>query len=260
MLLGPEDPPPIEIVPGAAGAELLFVCDHAARRVPRALADLGLAPPEFDRHIAWDVGAADVARRLASRFAAPLVLSGYSRLVADCNRLPADPGFAPAVADGTPVPGNRDLTPAGREFRARALHAPYHAAIADALASMRAAGVVPAVISVHSCTPVFAGRARPWHVGVLWNRDGRIPSPLIAALAARGEFCVGDNQPYDARDGHGFTMPEHCERAGFPHALLEIRQDLIDTGEGAARWASILESALRPILADPALRRIEVAR
>ena len=157
------------------------------------------------------------------------------------------------------MPANRGLPEAARAARAAALHAPYHAAIAAELAALRARGKVPAVVSVHSCTPVFAGVARPWHAGVLWSGDRRLAGRLIDALAARGDLCVGDNQPYDARDGHGFTMGEHCERAGLPHALLEIRQDLIDTREGAARWAAILESTLRPILADPALRRIEVA-
>jgi predicted N-formylglutamate amidohydrolase len=254
-LLGPDDPPPVERVAGAPGADAVFVCDHAGRRVPRALGDLGLPRPEFDRHIAWDIGAADVARRLAAVFAAPLLLSTYSRLVADCNRPPGAPGFAPETADGTPVPANRGLSAAARARRASELHAPYHAAIAAELAAMRARGFVPAVVSVHSFTPVFAGAARPWHVGVLWNGERSVPARLIAALAARGDLCVGDNRPYDARDGHGFTMAEHCERARLPHALLEIRQDLIDTPAGAARWATILAAALGPILADPALRR-----
>jgi predicted N-formylglutamate amidohydrolase len=258
-LLGPEDPPPVERLGGTPAADTLLVCDHAGRRVPAGLGDLGLAVTEFDRHIAWDIGAADVARRLAAALAAPLVLSVYSRLVGDCNRRPADPGFAPETSDGTAVPANRGLSAAQRVARAAALHAPYHAAVAAELAAMRGRGAIPAVVSMHSCTPVFKGVARPWHVGVLWSGDRRLAGRLIDALAARGDLCVGDNQPYDARDGHGFTMGEHCERAGLPHALLEIRQDLIDTREGAARWATILEAALRPILADSALRRIEVA-
>jgi len=258
-LLSPDDPPPVERVAGAPGGDVLVVCDHAGRRVPRSLGDLGLAVTEFDRHIAWDIGAADVARRLAASLAAPLVLSRYSRLVADCNRRTDDPDFAPEIADGTIVAANRGLDRAAREARASALHAPYHAAIAAELDAMRARGAVPAVISVHSCTPVFAALARPWHIGVLWNRDQRIARRLIAALVARGDLVVGDNEPYDARDGHGYTMTAHCERVGLPHALLEIRQDLIDTREGASRWATILEGGLRPILADPALRRIATA-
>jgi predicted N-formylglutamate amidohydrolase len=113
---------------------------------------------------------------------------------------------------------------------------------------------MPIVVSVHSCTPVFEGFERPWHIGVLWNTDGRLAQPLIAQLAKADGVLVGDNQPYSARDGHGYTMPHHCEATGLPHALLEIRQDLIDTHKGAERWAGVVARALAPLLNDSALK------
>ncbi len=191
---------------------------------------------------------------LAGAFDAKLVLSGYSRLVIDCNRDPRKPSAIPEDSDGTPVPGNRGLAAAGRAARIEALFMPYHAAIADALAAFRKDGIAPIVVSVHSCTPVFEGFERPWHVGVLWNTDGRLAQPLMANLAKENGVLVGDNQPYSARDGHGYTMPTHCEAAGLPHALLEIRQDLIDTHKGAELWAGVVARALAPLLNDAALR------
>ena len=116
--------------------------------------------------------------------------------------------------------------------------------------------MVPAVVSVHSFTPVFKGFERPWHVGILWNRDDRLARPLMQRLAALG-LTVGDNQPYSGKDRHGHTMPRHVEDAGIPHALIEIRQDLIDTRHGAEEWADRLYNVLAAIFADPALRQLK---
>jgi predicted N-formylglutamate amidohydrolase len=254
-LLSGDDPPPVEIFNAGAAAATLIVCDHAARQVPRALGTLGLDADAFDRHIAWDIGAAEVARRLAIRLDAPLVMSAYSRLVIDMNRRPDDPSAIPQESDGTPIPGNRDLSAAARAARHAQIFDPYHTAIADRLAAFRAGGVVPIVISVHSFTPVFRGVARPWHIGVLWNRDDRLPRPLMARLAALSGVVVGDNEPYSGQDGHGYTMPRHVEGAGIAHALLEIRQNLIDTRHGAEDWSEKLYGALAPLMADPSLRQ-----
>ena len=161
------------------------------------------------------------------------------------------------MSDETPVPANAGLSPQERASRIAALHVPYHAVVDDVLSRLRGDGRVPMVISVHTCTPVFKGFERPWQIGVLWNRDPRIAAPLIRALEARGDVCVGDNQPYSGRDAQGYTVKHHAERHGLPAVALEIRQDLVDTHHGAAHWAGIVAEALRPILADPQLRKIE---
>jgi predicted N-formylglutamate amidohydrolase len=257
-LLAADEPPALRLIAAQTHTNLVLLCDHASRAVPRALGDLGVARAEWDRHIAWDIGALGVAEILAQRFGCALVHSNYSRLVLDCNRRLDDPGLCPTVSDGTRVPGNEDLDAAARNMRVDALHLPYHAAIRDVLAGIRKCGAVPIVVSMHSCTPVFKGFVRPWHIGVLWRSDPRLPVPLMTRLRGLGGIEVGDNQPYDARDGHGFTMREHCEQAGYPHALIEIRQDLIDTHSGIAKWADLFGQALAPLLASDELRRIEV--
>jgi predicted N-formylglutamate amidohydrolase len=260
-LLAPDEPAPgevfnAELLDRPGQAPTLFICDHAGRRVPKALGHLGLEATAFERHIAWDIGAADAARHLARTFGAPLILATYSRLVLDPNRYLDDPSLIPEVSDGTPVPANAGLGVEDRAARIDALHAPYHATIEDAMRRLRRDGGVPAVISVHTCTPVFKGFARPWQIGVLWNRDPRIADPLIKALAARGDVVVGDNQPYSGKDGQGYSVKQHAERHGFPAVALEIRQDLVDTHHGAAHWAGIVAEALAPILADPKLRAV----
>ncbi len=249
--------PAVEVVNAEGRAAFLLVCDHASRRVPQALDNLGLDDALMRRHIAWDIGAAEVARGLAQRFDAPLRATGYSRLVIDCNRALDDPSSIPEVSDGVAVPGNRGLGPAEVERRREALFRPYHRAIAAALARFRERGQVPGLVSIHSFTPVFDGVERPWHVGILWDQDPRVAVPLIEALGRQAGLVVGDNQPYSAREPRGYTVTAHAQSQGYPHVAIEIRQDLIDTHHGAAEWTARLAQALAPILADPAIYRLE---
>jgi predicted N-formylglutamate amidohydrolase len=254
-LIGSGEPSAVEIFHGEGRAPVLITCDHASRAVPRALEGLGLDPELLAQHIGWDIGAAEVTRRLAVLLDAPAVLAGYSRLVVDCNRDPGDLTSMPEMSDGVTVPGNRGLSAAARAHRLAALFTPYHAAIEAALNAYAGRGVAPAVLSIHSFTPTMNGIARPWQVGILWDEDGRIAAPLIAGLRADPSLAVGDNEPYSAREPVGYTMRHHAVRRGLPHVAVELRQDLIAESPGAAAWAARLAGALRPILADRSLYR-----
>jgi predicted N-formylglutamate amidohydrolase len=249
-LLQPGDPAPVRVVNPEGRAPLLLVCDHASDAIPRWLGDLGVAPRDRQTHIAYDIGAAAVAEGLAAALDAPLVMAGFSRLVIDCNRALDAPTSIPPVSDAIAIPGNWDLAPAARAARAAQLFAPYHAAIEERLDALGGRGPTPCFLAVHSCTPVLAGFRRPWHFGVLWNRDGRLAEPLIANLARDSTISVGDNQPYSGRDGHGYTLPTHAEPRGLPHATVEIRQDLIGAAAGIARWTRRLHDALATVVAE----------
>lgn len=254
-LLGPNDPAPFLLLNPEGRAELLLICDHAGQAVPASLGRLGLDEAVLARHIGWDIGAGAVTQRLAERLGAPAVLSSYSRLVIDCNRALDDPTSIPTISDGQVVPGNQELSAADKQARAEACFWPYHRALEAQLERAAGLGIVPAVISIHSFTPQMRGFDRPWHVGILWDRDPRMPVPLIAALSERVGLVVGDNQPYSARDPEGFTLRHHAVPRGLPHVLIELRQDEIATEAGADRFADHLEAALAPILADPLLYR-----
>ncbi|HYM03119.1 MAG TPA: N-formylglutamate amidohydrolase [Stellaceae bacterium] len=256
-LLCAGDPPPVEICHGAGQAPVILTCDHASCAIPRALGGLGLPPGAVREHIGWDIGAAAVTRRLAVALDARAVLSGYSRLVVDCNRDIEDSSSIPEISDGVAVPGNQGLLPEARVSRIDTFFAPYHTAIAVRLDAMLSSGVVPALISIHSFTPVMNGFERPWHIGVLWDRDPRLPVPLLAALRAELGDAVGDNQPYSAREPAGYTVRHHAVTRGLPHVALELRQDLIATDEGAASWAQRLVGVLRPLLSRPDIYRVE---
>ena len=256
-LLRPGDPPPFEIVNADGAARMVLIADHAGRSIPQALGTLGLEPAELARHIAWDIGIADVTRRLAKRLDAPAALAGYSRLVIDCNRKLGNPTSIAQESDGVAVPGNRGLTPAQRAQRVAALFTPYHEAVAGVIEGRRRAGLVPALVSMHSFTPVMNGFERPWHIGILWSRDPRLPLPLIKRLAAEPGLCVGDNEPYSGRAEQGYSIYVHGQDLGIPHVLIEVRQDLIDTHHGAEAWAQRIGNALADVLADDGLYRLE---
>ncbi len=248
-LIGAGEPPAFNWLNAGGTAPVLLVCDHASRRIPQTLGNLGLSDSELSRHIGWDIGAAEVTACLAKAFDAPAVLTGYSRLVIDCNRRIEDASSIPEISDGTKVPGNEALPSSARQQRIDTFYHPYHAAIDESLKNFIDREQVPAFISVHSCTPVMGGRHRPWHIGVLSNRDLRLAAPLIESLAADAELVVGDNEPYSGKSEAGYTIQAHAEKRGIPHVMLEIRQDLIGDSAGAQHWAHVIEKALRQVLA-----------
>ena len=253
-LLGARDPPPVEIVNPRAPPRWCSSVTHASNRVPAALGTLGLPPEALGRHIGWDIGAGAIARRLAAHFDAPAVLSGYSRLVIDCNRAFGDEQSIPAVSDGTEVPGNRDVTTRDAAARMESLLPAIPRGLRRDARPVEACGRTPPVLIMHSFTPALAGgEPRPWHVGILWNRDGRIALPLLRLLRARGDLCVGDNQPYNGASPRGYTMPAHAARHGRAGVQIEVRQDLLADEAGIERWTGILSEALAEVFEDPSL-------
>ena len=231
-----------------ADGDLLFFCDHASNAIPPELGDLGLGASDLSRHIAYDIGAAALTRALADRFGAPAILARWSRLLVDLNRGADDPTVVMKLSDGRIVPGNRHLDRAGIADRIARYHAPYHTALAGRVAAMRAQARVPVLVSMHSFTPVWRGAKRPWEIGVLWDRDGRLAKPLMARLAARG-IPAGDNEPYSGALEND-SLYRHGTMNGLPHVLIEIRQDLIGSPEGVALWAQRLSGILRDALED----------
>ena len=241
---------PFTLIEGDPGCGLLLVCDHAENRLPPEYGGLGLPATEFARHIAYDPGAAAVTKLLAIRLGAPAVLSTFSRLLIDANRGEDDPTLIMRLSDGAVVPGNAAVDGAEWARRIGQFHAPYHAAIDAALQRANATGRVPAIVSMHSFTPVWRGRQRPWHAGILWDKDPRLAVPLIDALRADPALVVGDNEPY-AGALFNDTMHRHGTVRGLAHALVEIRQDLIGDEPGAMVWAERLAAILAGLNRDP---------
>ena len=246
-LLAPDEPGPYELRGGSADRRLLLVCDHAGRRIPRSLASLGLPPEATWRHIAWDIGAAELTVALAHRLHATALLATYSRLVVDCNRDVDDPTACSEAGDGHRIRGNEALRPQERSVRIQDIHIPYHDRLAS-LVDERVALGPTALISVHSFTPVYHGQARPWVAGVLWDQDERMAAPLLRGLRDLKIGLIGDNEPYSGRWPAAYTLHRHGAAREVPHVSIEIRQDNLLTPVGIGAWAEALASTLEPIL------------
>lgn len=257
MLQAGKDPPAVEVFNANATTPVLLICDHASRRLPASFGDCGLSEADRARHIAWDIGAADVTRCIAQRLDATAVFSGYSRLLVDCNRHMQDPTLMPKVSDGTEVSFNAAISERDRQGRIEAFYRPYHDAIADQLTRLSAHAPAPVVLSIHSCTPRMNGHFRPWHIGVCWERDRRIAGPVLATLERRRDIVVGDNVPYALESWEDYSIPWHAMRRGWPHLQVEFRQDLVENPSGAERYAGILLEALRGVLGNSALYRAD---
>jgi predicted N-formylglutamate amidohydrolase len=240
-----EDEQPAVVVENLDGRSPFFLaCDHAGRRMPRSLGTLGLPQAELDRHIAWDIGAASVARRLTKMLDAVLVMQPYSRLVIDCNRALDVPTSIVKISELTVVPGNQNVSKAGAAARVDAIFRPYHNRITAELDRREAEGRPTLLVSIHSFTPVFRGESRCVQAAVLYNRDPRFARLMHELLLAEGDLVVGDNDPYVLSDLTDYTIPFHGERRGLPHVELEIRQDLIAGEAGQAAWAERLARLL----------------
>jgi predicted N-formylglutamate amidohydrolase len=247
LLLTDADVPPVHEYNVAGKSPFFFTCDHYGRLVPRALGDLGLAASELVRHIAWDIGIAGVAEMLADALDAQLIAQRYSRLVIDCNRPPGVASSIPAISDATTIPGNEGLSSDAADARRREVFDPYHRRIGEIIEARMHRAQPTVLVSLHSFTPVYAGFARPWHIGTLYNRDHTLPPLLLQGLRAEGDLVVGDNEPYAVSDTTDYTIPVHGEMRGLINSGIEIRQDLIGDQSGQRQWAERLARILGEI-------------
>lgn len=253
-----EDFKSFEILPGEHDRGMVILGDHAMNRLPVRYGRLGLPESAFGRHIAYDIGIEGLARTLCAKLRVPAVLGGFSRLLIDPNRGEDDPTLIMKISDGAVIPGNHPISPEEWNDRIAQFHRPYHDAVSETIGKVaNATGKAPLVLSLHSYTPAWKGVARPWHAAVLWDSDHRAVAPLLDMLRRDPDLVVGDNEPYDGAL-KGDTMYRHCMVTGIPHALLEVRQDLIGTETGIAQWAERLAPIFETMNADPALHEYDV--
>jgi predicted N-formylglutamate amidohydrolase len=247
-------PEPAEVINEAGSSDVVLLCEHASRHMPAEYGGLGLGEADLVRHIAWDVGAADVTRGLSAALDAPAFLGTYSRLLVDLNRPLDAPTAMPTRSEATDIPGNAALGEGERERRRLLIHAPFHDRVADHLDRRARAGRPTALVTIHSFTPVFLGVARPWHAGILYDRSKAFARAVIDGLAADPALVVAANQPYTVDRASDYAIPVHGTDRDIPAILVEIRSDGIDTPSGVARWIDRLAGIL-PGAARRALRR-----
>jgi predicted N-formylglutamate amidohydrolase len=244
-LIAADEPPAFTATRRHGRSSFVIVVDHASARIPRRLESLGLAASQLQRHIAWDIGALAVARKVAERLDAPLVAQNYSRLVIDCNRDPRVATSIPTVSELTEIPGNLGLTEVQKRARRQAIFEPYHEHIRTLLDERAAAGRPTILVAQHSMTDVFKAVRREMHAAVLYNRDRRFAALVLERLRREPGLVIGDNQPYFVSDETDYTIPHHGEARGLPHVEIEIRQDLLLDEAGQEQWAALITRVLQ---------------
>lgn len=251
-VLRSDEPAPFSVYNAGGRSPFFLSGDHAGNLVPSSLNNLGLPSEELDRHIGVDIGIEPLGRMLADKLDAPFFFQPYSRLVIDCNRPPDQADAIPVMSDGTRIPGNAKLDPEARAARIREIFDVYHEKFSGLFDERDNAGKRTVLVALHSFTPLHGDfpAPRPWHIGVLWNRDGRLASPLIEKLASETELVIGDNEPYRVSDELDYAIPVHGEARGTLSIELEVRQDLISDEAGVAEWATRLARALPAALSD----------
>lgn len=249
-LLSEGELPAVTVVKPEGASDFVLVCDHASNMIPRSLDHLGLSENELASHIAWDIGAAGVARQLAERLDAVLVLQNYSRLVIDCNRpLHADDSIA-TTSEWTTISANENLPADAIDSRFTSIFEPYHEQLKQVLNERKGERRTSLLIALHSFTPTFRGSARPWEISIMYHRDARLAKALLKLLARDKRLVVGDNEPYSVSDDSDYTIPVHGEARHIPHVGIEIRQDLIADEVSQAMWAGRLSSLLQQAAKD----------
>lgn len=240
-LLQDDEESPFLAVNEQGRSPFVLICEHASRVLPKKLGTLGLPEAELHRHIAWDIGAENVARMLSRLIDAPLMLQRYSRLAYDCNRPPESPDSIPEISEVTVIPGNKKLTAEDRLARAREIYRPFHDGVSLALDKRAAAGMKSIVVSIHSFTPVYKGKERSVELGILHDRDTTLSSRLIKGFP---NVDARLNEPYGPKDGVLHTLNMHGFARGLQHAMIEIRNDLVSTERGQDEWAQRLSLPL----------------
>jgi predicted N-formylglutamate amidohydrolase len=237
----------VQIVNPAGCSPYLLLCEHASSFIPAEYGDLGLPADERLRHIAWDIGAREVALSVAEHLDAPLVLGEISRMVIDLNRPLHSNSSIPVSSEVTEIPGNIALSPQERQERQRRWFHPFHDLVRARLDRRVAAGQRTLLVGIHSFTPVFKGEKRPWPAGILFGQAHAYGRAFIHALSASSGCEVAENYPYQIEVDEDYAVPVHGDARGIPACLVEIRQDLIADSAGARQWAAFLAHAARVV-------------
>ena len=237
-------PAAVEVLNEHGHSDIVLLCEHASNHMPAEYGQLGLDAGHLRRHIAWDIGAAEVTRLLSARLDAPAFLSGYSRLLIDLNRPLDTQGSIPLLSEDTDIPGNAGLDAKERTRRAEIMFTPFHDRVAAHLDHRQKNGHPTRIVTIHSFTPVFLGIARPWHAGVLHDRATDLAEAILSGLRANAALNVAANVPYVISRDADYAVPVHGDDRGIPAVLIEIRQDLLSNRSGIEEWADRLAAAI----------------
>lgn len=235
----------VDLINENSQTPLILICEHASAFIPDHLNNLGLDADALSSHVAWDIGALDLAKNLANTLDAPLVAAGVSRLVYDCNRPPEAIDAMPLKSEIYDIHGNQNITAEDRNWRINSLYHPFHDAIAKQIQQTLDQGIVPLIVTIHSFTPIYHGNPRRVEIGILHDRDTRLAD---AMLAENYPYVVERNEPYSPTDGVTHTLQKHAIAQGLPNVMLEIRNDLLSAPQELNKMSETLGEVLQEII------------
>ena len=238
---------PATLLNGNGKFPALIVCEHASNHVPDEYDNLGLSQDELQSHIAWDIGAAEVALHLSALLDAPYVRGEVSRLVYDCNRPPNAPDAMPEKSEVFVIPGNQNLSTDDKQTRLERVYEPFKHCIEQTLAGF---SEQPALITIHSFTPVYNGDVRAVELGILHDEDTTLADAVLAEASNSCEYVVQRNKPYGPEDGTMHSLKLHGNANHLPNVMIEIRNDLISTSEQCKAMAQTLLGIIQPALSS----------
>ncbi len=233
----------VEVINPKGNGRFVLVCEHASKFIPDKFDNLGLSVKARESHVAWDPGAFDVAVGLSKILDAPLVTSGISRLIYDCNRPPTAKSSIPERSETFNIKGNTNLNKDEVSERAEKYYFPFRNALSECLGSHSRRVKSSILVTIHTFTPVFHGRERKVDLGIVHDSDNRMADGMLNALAA-SSMNIERNQPYGPRDGVTHTLKEHGNRRGIASVMIEIKNDLVVTLEDQLEISQVLASAL----------------
>ena len=218
--------------------QILIIADHASNYVPKDNNKLGLPDSFLDQHIAFDIGVKELSLDLSNRLKCRVIQGKYSRLLIDLNRDIEDPTVIPEIVDRKIIPGNIGLSKSEIRSRVKKIYNTYHQEIEQTIKNKK----VKVILSLHSFNPIFKNKKRLLKFGILSNEDKNLSRIIIDQLRLQ-KLNVGDNEPYKG-DLIGDSMYRHGLRNKIPHALIEVRNDLLSNTTKIKRVSKLLHKTI----------------
>ncbi len=219
-------------------SQILIIADHASNYLPKENNKLGLTNAFLNQHIAFDIGVKELSLDLSYRLKCNVIQGKYSRLLIDLNRDLDDPTVIPEIVDGKIIPGNIGLSKNEFRLRVKKIYNKYHHEIDRIIINKK----VKVILSLHSFNPIFKNKRRLLEFGILSNEDKNLSSIIIDQLKLL-KLNVGDNEPYKG-DLIGDSMYRHGLRNRIPHALIEVRNDLLSNTTKIKRVSKLLHKTI----------------
>ena len=237
----PADVPPVSSFNENGQAGVLLVCEHASDYIPSRFEKLQLSDEVLQSHAALDIGALDLARMLSHKLDAPLIASGVSRLVYDCNRASGAAGAIPEKSEIFDIPGNQNLTESETRRRYESYYLPFETAVSECLARY---DTPPLFITIHSFTPIYHGVSREVDIGLVCDQDSRLGESMVELAAGLTTHCVRLNEPYGPGEGVTHTLGFHATSNGLLNVMIEVKNNLLDNHENREEMALTLAALI----------------